>query len=47
MTDNTESLRREMIESGQPYRDLARAEQRWDTEQLRQEFEHSPEVVKP
>jgi len=39
MTDNTEALRREMLESGQPYRDLARAEQRWNTEQLRQEFD--------
>jgi len=37
--DNTESLRREMLETGQPYRDLARAEQRWDTDQLRAEFE--------
>jgi hypothetical protein len=39
MTDNTETFRREMIESGEPYRDLARAEQRWTTEQLREEFE--------
>ena len=39
MTDNTESMRREMLETGQPYCDLARADKRWDTEQLRQEFE--------
>jgi hypothetical protein len=39
MTDETESVRRELLESGQPYRDLASAEQRWDTDQLREEFE--------
>lgn len=39
MTDETESFRREMLETGQPYRDLARAGQRWDTGQLRAEFE--------
>jgi len=39
MTDNTESMRREMIETGQPYRDLARADRTWDTDQLRVEFE--------
>ena len=35
MTDDTESFRREMLETGQPYVDLARADQRWDTDQLR------------
>ena len=39
MTDDTESFRREMLETGQPYVDLARADQRWDTDQLRAEFE--------
>jgi hypothetical protein len=37
--DNTEAFRREMLESGQPYRDLANANQRWDSDQLREEFE--------
>ena len=39
MTDDTESFRREMLQTGQPYVDLARADQRWDTDQLRAEFE--------
>jgi hypothetical protein len=39
MTDNTESMRREMLETGQPYVDLARADKRWDTQQLQAEFE--------
>ena len=39
MTDNTESFRREMLETGEPYRDLARADKRWDTDALRAEFE--------
>lgn len=38
MTDDTEDLRRVMIASGQPQRDLERAEQRWDTNALREEF---------
>lgn len=38
MTDNTEGLRREMIETGQPFRDLASAEQRWNTEELARDF---------
>jgi hypothetical protein len=38
MTDPTESIRREMLESGQPYVDLARAEQRWDTAQMSELF---------
>jgi hypothetical protein len=37
--DPTESIRREMIETGQPYRDLARADERYDTDRLRREFE--------
>ena len=39
MTDETEAYRREMIATGQPARDLKQAEYRWDTEQLRDEFE--------
>ena len=39
MTDETESFRREMLATGQPQRDLAQAEQRWTTDQLREEFE--------
>jgi hypothetical protein len=38
MTDNTESLRREMLETGEPYRDLARAEEKWDTAQMSELF---------
>ena len=37
--DPTEALRREIIATGQPYRDLAQAQQRWTTDQLREEFE--------
>jgi hypothetical protein len=37
--DPTESVRREMLETGEPYRDLARAEERWDTDQVRELFE--------
>jgi len=39
MNDDTEAMRRAMLETGQPQRDLAQADQRWDTEQLRAEFE--------
>jgi len=39
MTDKTEMFRRKMLETGEPYRDLARTEQRWDTETLHQDFE--------
>ena len=39
MKDDTEELRRAMLESGQPHRDLAAAEKRWDTDALRLEFE--------
>lgn len=39
MTDETESIRRAMIASGQPARDLAEAKQRWDTQELARDFE--------
>lgn len=39
MKDDTEDLRRAMIESGQPQHDLERADQRWNTDQLREQFE--------
>ena len=39
MTDETESVRRQMIESGQPARDLQKAVLRWDSEELREAFE--------
>ena len=39
MTDSTETVRRSMIETGQPAKDLAAAEQRWDTTQLSADFE--------
>jgi hypothetical protein len=39
MTDETEDVRRAMLATGQPQRDLEKAEQRWTTDQLREEFE--------
>lgn len=39
MTDETEEIRTWLLESGQTYKDLARAEKKWDTEQLKKEFE--------
>lgn len=39
MTDETENLRREMLATGQPQRDLEQAEKRWTTDELREEFE--------
>ncbi len=39
MKDPTENLRREMLETGQPYVDLARADQRWTTDQVRELFD--------
>jgi hypothetical protein len=39
MSDETEDVRRAMLASGQPQLDLFQAEQRWDTDQLREEFE--------
>ena len=38
MVDHTESLRREMIETNQPFVDLAAADKRWDTAQMSAEF---------
>jgi hypothetical protein len=37
--DPTETLRRTMIASGQPARDLEQATERWDTDQVRELFE--------
>lgn len=37
--DSTENIRRDMIESGQPARDLAEATDRWDTAALCRDFE--------
>ena len=39
MIDETESVRRDMLMSGQPHEDLKAAAQRWDTAQLGAEFE--------
>lgn len=39
MTDKTESIRRHMIETGQPQRDLEKATKRWTTDEMREEFE--------
>lgn len=39
MSDPIESFRRSMLATEQPQRDLAQAQQRWDTDQLRAEFE--------
>jgi hypothetical protein len=36
--DPTEALRTDMIETGQPERDLAQADKRWTTTELREEF---------
>ena len=38
MSDPTESIRREMLESGEPQRNLANAKQRWDTQELGRDF---------
>lgn len=38
MTDSTEAYRRTLIETGETYRDLAKAHQRWDTAQLQRDF---------
>ena len=38
MKDPTEKLRRGMIASGAPERDLAKAEKRWTTEEMSREF---------
>ena len=39
MSDDTENVRRTMLASGQPQRDLAKAEQRWDTQEMARDFE--------
>jgi hypothetical protein len=39
MSDDTESVRRDMLASGQPQRDLAEAKERWDTQELGRDFE--------
>ena len=38
MNDPTEALRRAMIETDQPARDLAKTDQRWTTEELTRDF---------
>lgn len=39
MHDDTEMLRRAMLEAGVPAADLERADKRWDSDQLRAEFD--------
>lgn len=41
MKDETEAIRRQMVASGQPYKDLAVTPEhmRWDAEQLKIDFE--------
>ena len=39
MSDPTENIRRDMLASGQPARDLAQAQDRWTTDELRGAFE--------
>ena len=39
MKDPTEAFRRNMLETGQPARELEQATERWDTDQVREEFE--------
>ena len=40
MADTTENIRREMIETGQPQQDLAKAtDDRWTTEELGRDFD--------
>ena len=38
MKDPTEDRRRQMLESGQPARDLEAATKRWDTDELTRDF---------
>jgi hypothetical protein len=38
MIDETESIRRSMIATGQPAADLAKADRRWSTDELMKEF---------
>jgi hypothetical protein len=37
--DETESVRRHMLETGQPQADLAQAKERWDHNEVRDAFE--------
>lgn len=37
--DTTENVRRNMIETGQPHRDLAEAKDKWTTEELTRDFQ--------
>jgi hypothetical protein len=39
MNDETENIRRAMLASGQPQRDLAEAKERWNTDDLARDFE--------
>lgn len=39
MSDETESIRRAMLATGQPQRDLAEATDRWSTDELISDFE--------
>jgi hypothetical protein len=39
VSDPTETLRREMLATGQPEADLASAASRWSTDELREAFE--------
>jgi len=39
MSDLTEDIRRAMLETGQPQRDLAEANERWTTEEMTRAFE--------
>ena len=39
MSDETESIRRAMLASSQPARDLEAARERWTPEELREDFE--------
>ena len=39
MIDDTEELRATMLATGQPHRNLAKAEQTWDTQALGRDFD--------
>lgn len=39
MIDETERVRRDMLKSGQPARDLAASTEHWTTDQLQEDFE--------
>lgn len=39
MTDETETIRREMLATGQPARDLETAKEKWTTDEVREQFE--------